>query len=257
MSKPFIHPVKGPLHLGRSGVSVRTHKTMAKAFVMHDFLSDIKPPDVIDFTGGITDWGMMLNDTEGDCTIAEVGHALQSVTKLAGREVTIPDSVIQYTYEKVGGYVPGNPSTDNGCNIGDVLDYVETVGIGGYKIDGHAEVNITQQRVMQASYVFGPLDWGVNLPVSAQNQVDGTWDIVGNPFDPNDPAYPGSWGPHSVGSFFLSPDGIDFVTWGAIQHATWRWVMMYANELQACIFPLFKTPVPVDQLATILQQVGH
>jgi len=30
-----------------------------------------------DWTKGITEWGMMMNDTLGDCTIAGVGHAVQ------------------------------------------------------------------------------------------------------------------------------------------------------------------------------------
>ena len=34
-------------------------------------------PSSISWTKGVKDWGMLANDTLGDCTIAAVGHAVQ------------------------------------------------------------------------------------------------------------------------------------------------------------------------------------
>src|SRR5271170_2323534 len=74
-------------------------------------------PSVIDWCSKVKDWPMYLNDQLGCCTWAEVGHALEAWTAYAGTEVDIPQSYVLTGYEAVGGYVPGNPSTDNGCVI--------------------------------------------------------------------------------------------------------------------------------------------
>lgn len=253
--KPFIHPVRGPLHLGRSNVSPRNRKTMAKAFKLHDFLVTLPtPPNTLDLTSGITSWGQMLNDSEGDCTCAECGHAIQSWTAAGGSEITVPDSAIQTVYEAVGGYVPGNESTDNGAVIKDVLDYFRDTGVAGYKISAHAEVDITQLRVCQAAYAFGALDFGIQLPISAQNQVGSRWSIVGD--GQTGDSAPGSWGGHSIALVSYDTSGVQFVTWGALQSADWDWVMLYADEAHAAIFPGFTSPVPVADLIADLQSVG-
>ena len=38
------------------------------------------PPASIDWSRSVTEWGMMLNDTLGCCTIAACGHAVQTMT---------------------------------------------------------------------------------------------------------------------------------------------------------------------------------
>jgi hypothetical protein len=252
---PFNHPTLGPLHLGRPRVSPRTHKTMAKAFRVHDFLSTLPvPPATLDLTGGITSWGMMLNSDEGDCTVAECGHAVQCWTAAAGSEITVPDSAIQTAYEKVGGYVPGDASTDNGAMITDVLEYFRTTGIDGHSISAHAEVNLTQLRVSQALNVFGALDFGVQLPASAQNQVGSRWSVVGD--GKTGDSAPGSWGGHSIALVSYDAQGVKFVTWGALQDADWDWVMLYADEAHACLSPEWHAPVDVSQLSQDLNDVG-
>ncbi len=42
------------------------------------------PPAQVDYTCGVKDWGMMLNDRLGCCTIAAVGHAVQAWRLNAG-----------------------------------------------------------------------------------------------------------------------------------------------------------------------------
>src|SRR5690348_3468981 len=136
---PFIHPERGPLHLGRPRVSKPTRRAMAKALAVGDFMATLPPaPAVFDLTGGILDWGMMGNDLLGDCTEAAKGHLLQAWTKASGSEVTLPDSVIVQAYEDECGYNPANPATDQGGEIVDVLNHWQTAGLGGHKIYAHA-----------------------------------------------------------------------------------------------------------------------
>ena len=122
---------------------------MAKFTKLHDFLAEIKAPEVFDNTHGILDWKMMLNDTEGDCTCATIGHM---ITAWTGGTI-VSDEAIQTAYEQACGFDPNDPSTDQGGIIANVLDYFKTSGVGGYKISAHAEVNLTQMRIQQAAYV--------------------------------------------------------------------------------------------------------
>jgi hypothetical protein len=252
--QPYVHPKFGPLHLGRPTVSPRNRKTLAKALLLHEFMMGLpSPPVFLDNSSGIKDWGMMLNDSEGDCTCATAGHMIQAWTALSGKEVTVPDSAIQLAYEQACGYVPGYPSTDQGGVITNVLDYFKNVGIGGHKIYAHAEVNITQLRVQQALQCFGVVDFGLSLPLSAQNQVGSVWDIVGD--GKNGPSAPGSWGGHSTPVVkYDHIGGVWVVTWGMLQQISWRFLMYYSDEAQACISPDF-TKAPAGLVAD-LQQIG-
>lgn len=244
----FLHPERGPLHLGRSKRSDRSDRAMLKFAKLHMFLEDIVAPESLDNTGGVTSWGMMLNDNLGDCTCATLGHMEQIWT---GDKITVPDAAILAAYEAVGGYVPGNESTDQGAQIVDALNYFRDSGVGGHKIQTHAEVNLTQERIQQAVWVFGCVDVGIQLPMSAQSQVGSLWDFAGEP----DQA--GGWGGHSVPIVAYDASGLTCVTWGALQKMTWRWFMYYADEAHAAISPDDSAyPVDMNQLAADLETVG-
>lgn len=252
----YVHPTRGPLHLGRPRRSPYTAKSVMKAFRLHDFLVTLPtPPDTFDGSSGILDWGMMDNDRLGDCTCAACGHMIQAWTAMGGTEITVPDSAILTEYMQACGYNPADPSTDQGGIIANVLDYFRDTGVGGHKILAHAEVNLTQLRVEQAMYVFDALDLGISLPITAQAQVGNVWDLAPNA-QTNPDAQPGSWGGHSVAAVYYSPAGVDCVTWGAIQRMTWQFFMYYVEEAHACISPDWTaSPVPVDQLVSDLQQI--
>lgn len=240
----------------------RTGKSRARASIAKTFLDSLPtPPTECDYTSGIIDWGMMLNGPGsslapqglGDCTEAAKGHLLQAWTAKGGKEVTLPDSVILGAYESECGYVNGDPSTDQGGDILTVLNDWQANGLGGYKITAHAEVNLTQMRVQQGLYVFGGLDFGIQLPLTAQDQVGSRWSIVGD--GKGGPSAPGSWGGHSVAAVAYMPTGLLFVTWGALQWADWDWVMLYADEAWAAISPNFTSPAPIASVAADLQEV--
>lgn len=244
--EPFLHPVLGPLHLGRPTVSPRSRKTMAKAFALHDFLATLPaPPDSFDNANGMTAWGMMGNDQRGDCTCATCGHMITAWTG----GIIVPDSAIDTEYEQACGWNPADPSTDQGGNIANVLNYFRDVGVGGYKIKAHAEVNLTQLRLQQAASVFGAVDLGIQLPNSAKGQVGSLWDFVDDI-----PDEPGLWGGHSVPLVKYDPSGLWVVTWSILQKISWRWLMYYADEAHACISPDFtRSSEPVGDLVADLE----
>jgi hypothetical protein len=89
------------------------------------------------------DWGMMLNDRLGCCTISAVGHAVQTWTANAlGRELTVPDSSILEYYEKWDGYNPADPATDQGGVEIDVLNDWRQQGFGGVSLDAYVVIEL-------------------------------------------------------------------------------------------------------------------
>src|ERR1700722_4917012 len=108
-----------------------------------------------------TAWGMMLNDNLGDCVIACKGHAIMLWTALSGlhHEVTLADAVILAGYEAVGGYVPGKPSTDNGCDMLTAAQYFQATGFGGHRISAFAALatgrSLSVAHWQEATNLFG------------------------------------------------------------------------------------------------------
>lgn len=192
-------------------------------------------PHVVDVASKVTDWPMYMNDTIGDCTFAGAGHAIQAWTAYASSQATVPDSAILNGYEVVGGYVPGDPSTDNGCNMQDVLTYWQNTGIGGHKITAFAEISdVTNPWLMkQALYIFGTVYVGFNCPQSALDQFNAgeVWS-----YDPSSQIVGG----HCVALQQVIPSvhgNLGFVTWGALQRATLKFVENYVEEAWVMLTP--------------------
>ena len=145
--------------------------------------------------GGADKFGAMLNESLGDCTCAAIGHAIQVLTAVAGTIVTPTDDQVLAMYEQ-SGYVPGNPSTDNGWMIQSALQYWKTTGLAGHKCDAFLAVNPQNMTHVDFAFeTFGLVDIGVMLPISAQNQSM-LWSVPQGGFTADDE--PGSWGGHSV-----------------------------------------------------------
>ena len=193
------------------------------------------PPENVDWTHGITDFGMMENDQLGDCTCAGMGHAVQVWTANASTEVTVADSDVIAAYQAVGGYVPGDESTDNGANLSDCLTYWQNTGIGGHKIAASVSVDTTNlQEVQVAAWLFGCLYTGVNLPLSAQQQVGSIWDVPAG--GATGDGQPGGWGGHCT-SLPVSGPMLGVITWGALQHVTPAFFTTYFDEAYAILSP--------------------
>jgi len=169
-------------------------------------------------------WGMMKNDSIGDCTCAAIAHMVMLFTAHTGTMVVPTDDEVVAVYSAVTGYNPADPSTDNGAAITDILNFWQTTGIAGHKILGWAQIALTSARLRQAMYLFGAVDIGFNVPQSAMNQTDAgqTWDVV-----PNDG---GIIGGHSVPLFGFGSMGFDCTTWGANQKLTNGFADTYMDE---------------------------
>lgn len=190
------------------------------------------PPKRIDWSLGVNDWGMMLNAELGICAEATAGHMIQAWTTNNGSEVVLSDEKIRLAYSAITGYVPGDPSTDNGSVVLDVLNYWRHNGIGGHKIAGYVAVNPNNRDNMKlACDLFGGVYLGVALPISAQTQE--VWSVPdAGPFGDGKP---GSWGLHAIPMLNYGPTGGVIITWGAPKTVTWQWMATYCDEAFAIL----------------------
>lgn len=197
-----------------------------------DFTRLPKTPSHIDRASKVSEWPMYLNDSLGDCTCAAVGHAIQAFTAYASTEVTIPQASVLSMYEAVGGYVPGNPDTDQGCNEQDILTYWSKTGVNGHKISAFAELedctNVSKLR--QALYLFGTVYLGINCPESAQEQFSRhePWTYVrGSEIE----------GGHAIVLQAAKGSDMEIVTWGALQGMQPSFAEHYIEEAWVIITP--------------------
>jgi hypothetical protein len=209
----------------------------ARTLKMAKYLApDISPaPPALDYSRGLASWGMMANDSLGDCTIAAIGHAFQVVTLNTTGIVTLSDADIIKYYSWFCGYVPGDPSTDQGGVELDVLNNWRKWGVGGHAMLAYAApAPGNAEHIRKAVELFGFVYIGLGLPITAQSQVGGLWDVVGNPqTDPN--SQPGSWGGHAVVVVAYDAETLTVITWGALQKMTWAFWQAYVDESYALV----------------------
>ena len=216
------------MKLGRKAV-----KTDVRTLRLARYLTSSLPaaPAKKDWTNGVTNFGMMLNDTLGDCTIAGCGHAEQIWTLNIGPELTIADHDILSAYEAWDGYNPADPSTDQGGVELDVLKNFQQQGVAGHKILAFASTGVHNiDEVRQAINLFGGVYIGVSLPISAQSQD--VWDAESG----ND-GKPGGWGGHCVFVPAYDAHGFTCITWGAPKKMTLAFWKKYAEESYALLSP--------------------
>lgn len=216
------------MKLGRKAIKTDT-RTLALARYFAPGLPP--PPASADWTKGITSWGMMLNDTLGDCTIAGVAHAIQVFTANTGSMVTVPDATIESYYETWDGYDPSKPNTDTGGIELDVLNDWQKQGFAGNTLMAFADpkpANLSDAR--QSVALFGGVYIGLSLPLTAQTQD--VWDVVPRG---GAKAKPGSWGGHCVFVPKYDEKGFTCITWGQLKTMTLAFWSKYCDEAHALL----------------------
>jgi hypothetical protein len=211
------------MRLGRKAI-----KTDTRTLAIGDYLTPAlpPPPPAVDWTKGITDWGMMLNDKLGDCTIAGAAHALQVWSVNTGGEVTVPDATVEKYYELWDGYAPGNPATDNGGVELDVLNDWQKQGLDGHTLVAFADPKPNKLvEIHQSIFLFGGVYIGVALPITAQKQD--VWDVVPHG---GANAQKGSWGGHCVFVPKYDQHGFTCITWGGLKTMTLAFWKKYCDE---------------------------
>jgi hypothetical protein len=184
------------------------------------------PPKARDWLTVVPDdgWGVLLNDQLGCCVESAAGHFQQLWTAAdTGVEQLVTDRQILSAYERIAGYVPGDPSTDQGTDPLDALKFWRKYGICGHKISAFVEVNVTKpDEVKWAIERFGGLYAAIAFPASAMGQFDAgePWTIV-----------PGA---RSEGGHMIMVGGYDdyrltCISWGNRQSMTWEFWHKYRS----------------------------
>ena len=140
---------------------------------------------------------MYGNDSLGDCVIAGGYHIEGVETGNAGDMFIATQVQIIKDYEAIGGYVPGDPSTDNGCDEDTATNWWEAHGFAnGTKLLGAISADpasITEG--MQGLYLFEDCMFGVNLPDAWVNPMPSksgfVWDVAGDPNPDNGHCFTG------------------------------------------------------------------
>lgn len=171
---------------------------------------------------GLT-YGMLGNDKYGDCVEAAFAHQLQVWDDRAGNgpfAVTTADVLADYA--AITGFNPDDPNSDQGTDMLTANKYWRSKSL----IDAYATVApLNDAEVKESVAWYGSLNVGLAMPVSAQGQVGGVWDVVSGPS-----GQAGSWGGHCVPVVGYTPRGLFAVTWGALQAMTWDFFRTYCDE---------------------------
>lgn len=222
--------------LGRKPAVFSAPKLRA-AMRMNEVLSSFGPPPPASapFMAAVKHpLGMYLNDQLGCCVASDTAHGRLIRSSNIGKVVVPTDNDVLDLYEAVGGYVPGKPSSDQGCNEGDMCQYLMDTGFMGEKCLGTAPVvagSITSMdRLKWACQIFVGVRLGVNLPASAETQFDNgeIWDVGGDET---------IIGGHDLGMITYDRHQAWVTTWGALQPVTYAWLQKFVEEAHVEIWP--------------------
>jgi hypothetical protein len=225
-------------HLGRDVVFGRKRSPHAPHMRLRDYMAKLPTyPGSADFTAkGAPSLSQMFgNDALGDCVIAGANHIFGVETGNAGNCVVTPEAQIVKEYSAIGGYVPGDPSTDQGCDLVTALNYYVKSGqlLAWLAVDG---ANFAE--VQAALWLFENLYFGMELPDAWVNPMPSgpgfTWGVAG-PQDGNNG--------HCVPGAAYDSTGVTIDTWAMLGKITPEAIAEYATaknggELFVMLSPL-------------------
>jgi hypothetical protein len=192
-------------------------------------------------------FGMMGNDTYGDCVCAMLYHGMQ-VWSFHGRGTTItePDADVLQLY-----HVWNPPPEDDGCVEQDVLKYAYQTGapiLGGVsKLLGFIEIDPRNTAdIDRGIWQFGGVCLGINVPRYLRDQnFPAVWDL--------DPAGDQTIiGGHAIFAPSYDTGAVGFLSWGQKYLMTKRFFTKFVDEVYGCAHPWWltgagKTPLGLSQ----------
>jgi hypothetical protein len=205
----------------------------------------LTPPAAVDNGAAVTDWGMLGNDTVGDCAWAAQGHAdMLWSTAAQHKNLAITTAQVLHAYEQATGYdpkagPPGANPTDKGTNLLDAMSFWRHHGMDRQKITAYVEVDASNvDHVKSAIDLFGCAYVGVQLPDAVLPTEQGVpqWTV-----SPNGTAArkPNPDNGHCVIYSGYDAQGLTVVTWGMTVRASWAFHEAYCDEMYAALSHLW------------------
>lgn len=215
------------------------------------------PPPSVDWTKGISNFGMLCNDEIGDCTAAGYYHQRQIWTANTGTEDSQPAAEAVALYSATGGYVVGDVSTDQGASEQTVLNYLLNTGApladgSTAKLSAFFEVDPRNlDDIKTVINECGGCYIGFDVPSGIDESPGATWDV-----QPDTEIEGG----HCVVLVGYDSDKKIFtlISWGALYYMTENFFTQYADEAYALIDPTWSadgnTPLGLtpDQLTAMM-----
>lgn len=209
------------------------------------------PPPAVDWYSHVSDWPMYLNDQLGCCTESMVGHKIENASTYGtGSTVAITDNDVLAAYERVSGYKPGDPSTDNGAVLQDVYGDWRKVGVGGHHATVFAQVKVHNlAEVKQAVAAFGAVGLGITVTKSMMDDFDAgrPWMRASGP----------QLGGHAVPVVGYDAVQVFVVTWGRVQPMSWGCFQQVTEEAWVAVLPEWFDSAGADPEGLDLHGLGE
>lgn len=211
---------------------------------LSNYLPKILPPrpnkrvwsDVVD------NWMMLANDKYGDCTCASIMHMLRLWWAQNGIYISPTDKDALSLYSNVTGFNPNDPSTDNGANELDILNYCRQNDVCGTRIvSAYADIDIhipktTIEQICASINLFGGIYVGASIYQSAMDEFN-----AGKPWKRT--TCQGTYlGGHAFPIVDYDDDAQEgiVITWGKPQRVTYAWMLKNVDEGHAIYSPTWK-----------------
>ncbi|HEX3882942.1 MAG TPA: hypothetical protein VHW66_09810 [Stellaceae bacterium] len=237
---PDLDPVPSGRKLGRRRRSYDPRVPHMSALLAGQALAP--PPPSVDWTRGMPgNFGMMRNDTLGDCTCAAVYHALQVWSFNAGGAIdTEPDDDVEELYVLACGYNPRLGGEGPGGNEQQLLGYLLNTGAptgpagsARHKIAGFVEIDPRNtDDVKRAIVECGVAYIGFAVPrniIPSDAPSPDVWQV--------DPSNPSVIGGHAVVLAGYDASGAKAISWGRTYTMTWDFFGRYVDEVYAIADP--------------------
>jgi hypothetical protein len=220
------------MHLGKTAARY-DHRDLLFA----DFVTASKLPPLPSTFGdenliSATGWGMLGNDSVGDCVLAGGDHETMLWNKARGKTVSFTAANALSDYSAITGYNPDDPSSDQGTDVRTALNYRKKTGLidsagHRHKIDGYMALEPGNlSHVKEGAYLFEAVGIGIEFPASAMTQFNKgqPWSVVS--------------GAKIEGGHYIPIVGFDgtylyIVTWGKLQKMTVQFFTKYCDEAYA------------------------
>lgn len=220
--------------LGKSPARPEAVKLKLRDYITPNKLPD--PPENFGHESLVADWGMLGNDTVGDCAIAGPFHALQLWNVEGQHPINVDTACTLAAYSAITGYNPDaynsftqdNP-TDQGSDVQEVAEYWRTTGLKDasgkvHKIDAYLALEPKNlEQLYHALYLFDGVGIGIECPAEYQAAFakGQAWDAITNP--------------HIEGGHYILGVGkranlINTVTWGRTQLMTAAGYQQFNDE---------------------------
>lgn len=174
-------------------------------------------------------WGMLGNDTVGDCVIADLGHRTMLWTAEGSTMTPFSAANTIKDYSAITGYNPDDPNSDQGTEFITALEYNQKTGMldgagARHKIGPYVSIDQTNMTLIkQVASIFGIVDTGIQFPDSAMTQFNAgkPWDVVsGAKIE----------GGHGIPIVAYDSNYLYCVTWGQLQPMTYAFAKKYIDE---------------------------